>query len=148
MPHFTLAYGPLGPLIDAFVGVREPRLKALQAANQPLPQPVIIKALVDTGASHSAIDPAILTTALQLSPRRIAKTITPSTGSTPHKCYTYDVSIHVPMGSATSLFSKMAWEVSGLALRHQGFDMLLGRDILASGILVYDGKARTFALAF
>jgi len=52
------------------------------------------------------------------------------------------------MGTATSLFSKMAWEVSGLELKHQGFDMLLGRDILAAGILVYDGKARTFALAF
>lgn len=86
--------------------------------------------------------------ALQLSPRRIAKTITPSTGATPHKCYTYDVSIHVPMGTATSLFSKHAWEVSGLELKHQGFDMLLGRDILSSGLLFFDGKTKMFALAF
>jgi len=147
MPHFTLTYGPGGPLIDAFVGISEPKFKALTSAKQPIPPPVIVKALVDTGASHSAVDPTILK-GLQLTPRRIAKTITPSTGATPHKCYTYDVSIHVPMGTATSLFSKMAWEVSGLDLKHQGFDMLLGRDILTSGILVYDGKARTFALAF
>lgn len=135
-------------MIEAFIGVSEPRFNALTAAKLPIPNPVLIKALVDTGASHSAVDPAILKTVLQLSPRRIAKTMTPSTGATPHKCYTYDVSIHIPMGTATALFSKMVWEVSGLELKHQGFEMLLGRDVLASGILVYDGKANTFALAF
>jgi len=42
----------------------------------------------------------------------------------------------------------MAWEITCLDLKHQGFEMLLGRDILAEGILVYDGKASTFAMAF
>jgi predicted aspartyl protease len=116
-------------------------------AGTPIPPAVAVKALVDTGASHTAVDPTILKS-LGLQPRRIAQTITPSTGATPHKCYSYDVSIHIPLGTATALFSKMAWEVTGLDLKHQGFEMLLGRDILAEGILVYDGKAQTFSLAF
>jgi predicted aspartyl protease len=107
----------------------------------------LVKALVDTGASHTAVDPSVLAP-LGLSPRRIAKTITPTTGATPAKCLTYDVSIHVPLGTATALFSKHAWEVSCLELKHQGFEALLGRDVLADGILFYDGKAGTFTMAF
>lgn len=147
MPHFTLTYGPIGPLIHAYIGASAPRLGALKKAGIALPPPVVVKALVDTGASHTAVDPTVLQ-ALGLNPRRIAHTITPSTGATPHKCQTYDVSIHVPLGTATALFSKMAWEVTALDLKHQGFEVLLGRDVLSEGLLVYDGKAGTFSMAF
>jgi predicted aspartyl protease len=147
MPHFTLNHGPMGPLIHLFIGVSEPRGVALLKAAVPVPQAVMVKALVDTGASHTAVDPSVMKS-LGLTPRRIAKTITPSTGAAPHKCHTYDVSIHVPLGVATALFSKNAWEVTCLELKHQGFEVLLGRDILADGILVYDGRAGTFAMAF
>jgi hypothetical protein len=147
MPHFTLTYGPIGPLIHAYIGVSTPRVAALVLAGKPTPQPIVVKALVDTGASNTVVDQSVIT-ALGLAPRRIAKTITPTTGAAPHKCYTYDVSIHVPLGTATSLFSKMAWEVTCLDLKHQGFEVILGRDVLAEGIFVYDGKAGTFAMAF
>lgn len=80
--------------------------------------------------SHTVVDPTVLK-ALELDPRRIAQTITPTTGAAPHKCYTYDVSIHVPLGTTSALFSKLAWEVTCLDLKHQGFEVLLGRDILA-----------------
>ena len=147
MPHFTLTHGPLGPLIHAFVGVSDPRQGALVKAGLAVPPPLVVKALVDTGASHTAVDPSIMK-ALGISPRRIAQTITPSTGAKPHKCYSYDVSFHVPLGTVTSLFSKGAWEVTGLELKHQGFEVLLGRDILSEGLLVFDGKAGTFSMAF
>jgi predicted aspartyl protease len=147
MPHFTLTYGPIGPLIHAYIGISEPRFHALVKAKLPVPQAIIVKALVDTGASNTVVDPTVLQ-GLGLTPRRIAKTITPTTGTTPHKCFTYDVSIHIPLAAATSLFSKKAWEVSCLDLKHQGFEVLLGRDILAEGMLVYDGRAGTFAMAF
>jgi hypothetical protein len=147
MPRFTLNHGPLGPLIHVFVGVSEPRHGALLKAGAQVPSPIMVTALVDTGASNTAVDPSVMKS-LGLTPRRIAKTITPSTGASPHKCHTYDVSLHVPLGAATALFSKNAWEVTCLELRHQGFEVLLGRDILADGILVYDGKFNTFSMAF
>jgi hypothetical protein len=137
----------VGPLIHAYIGVSTPRQNALVKANLSVPAPIVVKALVDTGASHTVVDPTVLKT-LMLTPKRIAKTITPTTGDKPHKCYTYDVSFHIPLGTATSLFSKLAWEVSCLDLKHQGFEVLLGRDILAEGILVYDGKFASFSLAF
>ena len=137
----------MGPLIHVYIGVSEPRQGALIKAELPVPSPVVVKALVDTGASHTVVDPTVLKS-LGLSPRRIAQTITPTTGAVPHQCHTYDVSLHIPLATATALFSKPAWEVTCLDLKHQGFEVLLGRDILAEGMLVYDGKAATFAMAF
>jgi hypothetical protein len=147
MPHFTLSHGPPGPIIDVFVGVSLPRYNALLKAGQIPPEPKLIKALVDTGASHTAIDPTVIAS-FDLQSRRIAKTLTPSTGTTPHKCLTYDISIHIPLGSVQSVHALPAWEVSCVELKHQGFDMLLGRDILADAILVFNGKISMFSMAF
>lgn len=33
-------------------------------------------------------------------------------------------------------------------LRHQGFDLLVGRDILSYCLFVYDGQRRQFSLAY
>jgi hypothetical protein len=56
--------------------------------------------------------------------------------------------VHVPLGNATTLFSKKAWKVTCLGLKYQGFEVLLGRDVLLEWIFIYDGKANTFAMAF
>lgn len=61
MTHFTLQIDPLrGPLLNAGVGVSEGREAALKAAGLPVPPIVVFRALVDTGASCTAIDPDIL----------------------------------------------------------------------------------------
>jgi hypothetical protein len=147
MPHFLLSHGPSGPLIDIYVGVSAPRAAALQAAGQAVPTPLLVKGLVDTGASHCTIDPSLVT-GLGLSAKRLALVITPTTGATPAKHHTFDVSLYIPMPSATVPWSKLAHEVTRAELKHQGFDVLIGRDILASAIFVYDGRHNVFTLGF
>jgi hypothetical protein len=147
MPHFVLSHGPIGPLIDLYIGVSIPRFTALQKGGQTPPTPILGKALVDTGASHTAIDVAIIRT-LGISSKRIASLITPSTGAVPHKCHTFDVSIYIPIAQGIAPWSKSAHEVTGAELKHQGFDVLIGRDILAEGIFIYDGKNSVFTLCF
>src|ERR1700738_55909 len=147
MPHFLLNHGQLGPIIDIFVAVSAPRLLVLQQQKIPIPQAVLSKGLVDTGASHSAVDSAIFST-LGLSPRRIAKVVTPSTGITPHTCHTFDVSLHIPIPGATAPWTNPACEVTTADLKHQGFDVLIGRDIHSAALFVYDGKNATFPLCF
>lgn len=148
MPHFILSHGPIGPLIDLFVGVSSPRFIALQKEGQTPPTPILAKALVDTGASHTAVDVAIIE-ALGISSKRIASLITPSTGAVPHKCHTFDVSIYIPMGAASAVpWSKVAHEVTRAELKHQGFEVLIGRDILAEVIFIYDGRNSVFTLCF
>lgn len=102
MPHFTLQVGPNGPVVNAFVAVSQGRTAALTAAGQPIPKPAPIFALVDTGASCTCVDPSVLH-GLKLTPTGSISVNTPSTGSTPHETYQYDVALVVPAPSGAPL---------------------------------------------
>src|SRR5205085_2512733 len=84
-----------GPILNALIGVSEGRRAALTTANQPIPAAVRIRALVDTGASCTCVDPSVLQS-LNLTPTGVTPVNTPSTGSTPHLANEYDVSILIP----------------------------------------------------
>src|SRR6266478_6074661 len=103
MPHFTLQIGPQGPMLDALVGVSQARRTALAAVGQPVPNPIRLRALVDTGASGTSVDPSI-TSALNLTPTGRVQVVTPSTGSTPHEADQYDVALIIPSGGQNTPF--------------------------------------------
>lgn len=152
MSHFTLSLGPLGPLLTAFVGVSRERAEALQKAGQTVPQPVRIQALVDTGASCTAVDPKVLSQ-LGVTPKGRIPVHTPSTDATnPHEANQFDVLIMIPgINQQSQAFIAPALPVIEASLEHQGYQALIGRDILASCVLTYvgyEGQAGHFTLAF
>jgi predicted aspartyl protease len=129
------------------VGVSAARAQALTAAQQPIPQAQNIRALVDTGASGTCIDPMVFQ-ALGLQPTGTTPMITASTGQTPVDAETYDVSITVPNGPNQPLvIPNMAVSASQLFMA-QGFHALLGRDILQRCVLTYNGSMQFFTLAY
>ena len=147
MPHFTLQISPQGPLLVAYIGVSHARGAALIAAGQQAPNPIQIRALVDTGASGSCVDPAVLQ-ALALSPTGVATVATPS--STAHVAQQYDVSIAIPGASAAHapLFAVNVPVIAAQLSAPQGFQALFGRDILAACVFIYNGAIGTFTLAY
>ena len=147
MPHFTLQFQTGGPQLQLLVGVSHPRVQALQAANQPIPQARLIRGLVDTGASVTAIDPSVIQS-LGIQPTGAIPLLTPSTGSTPVQVNTYDVGIVIPLGMAGQNHVIGALQVFESSLTVQGIEALIGRDILSGSLLVYDGRANIFSLAF
>ena len=149
MPFFTLQLTAQGPMMMAYVGVSEARPGALIAAAQPVPNAIQIRALVDTGASGTCIDPSVLET-LGLTPTGSVQVNTPSTGATPHNADQYDVSIVVPGALPTHapLLVENMPVVCAELLQPQGFHALVGRDILSLCLLHYDGLANTFSLAY
>lgn len=147
MPHFTLQFQAGGPQINLLVAVSSPREQALQQANLPVPQPVSVRALIDTGASISAIDSDIVQS-LGLQPTGTTLIHTPSTGATPHQTSTYDVRIVIFGFVAAHSFTLPAVAVTESALKAFGFQVLIGRDILSHCLFVYDGRANIFSLAF
>lgn len=149
MPHFSLQILPQGPLLTAYIGVSHTRRSALQALNQPVPAVVQMQALVDTGASNTCVDPSILQT-LALTPTGVATVNTPSTGNQPHTADQYDVSIFVPGASATHapLVVPNLPVICAELLQSQGFHALIGRDILALCLLVYNGTGGVFTVAY
>ena len=47
-----------GPTLDVFVAVSSLRHQALLSANSPVPNPLPVRALIDTGASMTCVDPS------------------------------------------------------------------------------------------
>jgi hypothetical protein len=148
LPHFTLQILAEGPMVQAVVGVSSARADALRAAQQPVPQTIPVRALVDTGASCSCVDPSVLT-GLALTPTGAANIVTPTTGATPNVTSAYDVLLAIPAapGQQPAVFPTISVVAVDL-LVPQGFHVLIGRDILSDCILVYNGAARFFTLAF
>src|SRR6266446_1508046 len=95
MSHFTLQMGLEGPVLNAYIGVSLARAEALTKANQAVPNPVGIRALVDTGASCTCVDPVVFLS-LGLTPTGSIAMFTPSTGANPHQADQYDVSLAIP----------------------------------------------------
>jgi hypothetical protein len=121
---------------------------ALEAAGEPIPQPRVVRALVDTGASFTSIEPQVLQ-ALNLTPTGTIEIVTPSTGDQTHTTETYDVDFAIGAGPGESplLLPNLRIAASQLFLK-QGIHVLIGRDILNRCILVYNGSTNSFSLCF
>jgi hypothetical protein len=147
VPHFTLQLSQQGPLLTAYIGVSQARHAALTAAGMPVPHGIQIQALIDTGASGSCVDPAILQ-ALGLTPTGVTTICTPSSQAYPAQ--QYDVGIAVPGATATHI-PFLAPNVPVIAAQlsaPQGFQALFGRDLLADCLFLYNGPIGYFTLAW
>ena len=135
-------------MVNAALGVSEARRQALMAAGQAVPQFVSIRALLDTGASMTCVDPTVIT-ALGLAPTGMTQMITPSTGAVPHNAPTYDASFAIPAApnQAALIFATVAVVESDL-LSAQGFHALIGRNILSQCLFHYNGTMGLFTLAY
>jgi hypothetical protein len=145
MPHFSLTISPRGPLLQVLLGVSAPRGTALTAAGQPVPAPIPITGLIDTGASCTSIDISLLR---QLAIPETGKTTvhTPSTqANAPHSTSVYDISLVLVHPLTVRTFN--ALPVIEAPLIHQGIQALIGRDILSHCLFVYDGQSGNFSLS-
>ena len=60
----------------------------------------------------------------------------------------YDVSLQIVTSEPSDAFKRSVLPVVASDLVIQGFDVLLGRDILEECLLVYDGIMGTFSFAY
>jgi hypothetical protein len=92
MPHLTLPFSAQGPLVDFYVAVSGPKEELLKRAGQPVPNPVLIRGLIDTGAACTCLDPAVIAQ-LALPVRGVAALHTPSTRGTPSLHRQFDIKL-------------------------------------------------------
>jgi hypothetical protein len=148
MPHFTLNLDASGPVVNAGVFVSEGRRQALLAANEQVPEMQVIRALIDTGASFTSIDPSVLAV-LNLTPTGTIDIVTPSTGQGTHTADTYDVDFKVGAGPDDIPLSISNLRIASCDLfLKQGIHALIGRDILKRCIFIYNGSESMFSLSF
>ncbi|MGO9648226.1 MAG: retropepsin-like aspartic protease [Terriglobales bacterium] len=147
MPHFTRQLTNNAPIITAVLRVTQARADALVAAQQQVPPTQRMNALVDTGASCTCVDPAIIR-ALGLSPTGSTLMFTPSTGSQGHVTDQYDASLQIYRTTQEPPLEIPIIAVVASDLRVQGIDALIGRDVLQYCLLSYNGQEGFFTLAF
>jgi hypothetical protein len=148
VPHFTLQVGSTGPMLRALIGVSSAREHALLKAKRPIPAPVLVQALVDTGASCTCVDSAVLK-GLGLPPTGKIMMATPSTGAAPHTTDQYDVALVIPGADAGALpYMHGTLAVAECDLAAQGLQALIGRDVLKDCVFHYNGSIASFTLAF
>jgi predicted aspartyl protease len=144
MPHIILPLTPDGPFIKASIGISAERKQALKIAEQAYPDPITVLALIDTGASSTCVDRRVIQR-LSLALKGMTTIHTPSTAGTPMEAEEYDVSFGI--ADQHGEFKNVS-TMPVIASHFDGFDVLLGRDVLEQMLFIYDGIAGQFTLAF
>jgi|GEM_PF-1003343 len=148
MPYVTGVLIRGWAIIDVLVGVSRPRHRLLQKHHFTVPQPVHVRALLDTGASISGFAPRVFQE-LDLTPVTKLGVITPSTPAhTPHEVDLYDVSLALVAGGGTHPFPDTRVMAADCWLPGEGIEALIGMDILCRGFFQLMGPERQFVFAF
>lgn len=143
MPFFTTQIPDLrhvGPICRVKIGLSLPATEELKAQKKDIPLPYEVTALIDTGASGTAINSEVVQN-LSLISRGITQIATPSTKA--HSCNVYDISLLLPNKVTIPLLQAVEAPLEG-----QNIQCLIGRDVLSKGILIYNGYTNTFSLSF
>lgn len=147
MPVLSLEVDYTGrPIVDLYVTIGTTLAASFREAGRPVPGPLSIKALVDTGAIRSHVDLSLLDH-LGLKATADIETYTASTGTTPERVGLYRIDLHLA-GTQLGMIARDLEVVGSDKLAGLKVGMLLGRDILDRCLLVYDGPHRRFTLAY
>ena len=142
MPSITIPSANLqleGPTVEVQFLIPRQLEEQYKKEGKAVPAPINIKALIDTGATNCVVRQDI-PSALGLQPVDIIGVNTPSAKD--HKAYRYFMRMLIPSTNITyeGLFT-------ALPLDGQTISSLIGRDLLAFGLLLYIGNANQFTLS-
>jgi hypothetical protein len=130
-----------GPVLTVAVSPVRAAADAMRAAGQTVPPPVTVPGLIDTGAFRTGIDRGIASR-LGLRPAGIALISTP-TSAAGVPVLTYAVQLALPGGVTFARVTAVEASIAG-----DGLGILIGRDVLASAVLVYVGTTGQCTLSF
>lgn len=143
MPALTGRPSAWGPMVDVKIMQSLQLAEALRKRGKPAAVPTTCLALLDTGASSSALDYRLVAS-LGLMFHGSVTVHTPSTGpnvvvrNTYDACFVFDESGPDPLVATVAVIET---DFTG-----QGMLALIGRDILDLCTFVYDGRGGTFRL--
>jgi predicted aspartyl protease len=135
-----------GPIIQVEIAMPRALQEFCTKKNVQIPPPHTGYALIDTGASVTAIDEEVLE---QLSILPI-DSIPSATPSGQGRSFVYPTSVSFPsvgiinMPLSRVIGCKLKWNNDG----NKEIIMLLGRDLLQYMVLIYNGKGTSITLAF
>jgi predicted aspartyl protease len=144
MPRMTVPLGADEPTIPLLVGVNGGETTRLLQAGLPVTPPVLVQAVIDTGATTSNVS-ARIAHRLGLTPHTHAKN---QTVGGVVKVNLYRVSVGLPpvFGFPNTTVLEDMLEVAELPAALPGVEFLLGMDVLRRCVLTVNGPAGTVSL--
>jgi predicted aspartyl protease len=128
-----------GPILEVHFLIPIDLEEKFKAEGKTIPEPIIVNALIDTGASGCVIKKDI-PEKLGLVPMGLTKICTPSQKD--HECYQYFLRMVIPSHNLTYQGVFIAPSLDG-----QDISCLIGRDLLNGAIMIYIGYMNQFTLS-
>ncbi|MCW8965494.1 MAG: retropepsin-like domain-containing protein [Candidatus Pacearchaeota archaeon] len=128
-----------GPVLEVHFLISLELEKKYLEEGKDIPPPIVVKALIDTGATSCVIQDDI-PKKLGLKPIGEVKTSTPSCKG--NSCYQYFMRMSIP--SHNLIYSG---PFIAMPLKGQDISCLIGRDVLKESILIYIGAENQFTLS-
>ncbi len=145
MPVLRGRLQPDGAVVDVQVGWSAARIHQLRLAQRPVPPAIDTRALVDTGAEISCVD-GLLIQRLGLPLAQLALANIPALGGLRAGAhYHAGVSVVHPSGGPLVVPNLLILEVPLTGL---GYEVLIGRDLLARCDFLYGGRRQRFAIRY
>jgi hypothetical protein len=151
MHSLAIPVNRLGALADIRIGLPIAMVNLLRQQGRPLPAPQLAPALIDPGAEISCVDTQLLAPLIAsgLQPQRFVLTNVPATGGMGMAIvYRVGITILHPSGKERDHFVLRSLAVLDQPLSQLGYQALLGRDVLADCLFIYDGPLRRVTLAY
>jgi hypothetical protein len=147
MPNLTVAVAVDRPMvIELLVAPSEARAEELRNAGLTVPLPILVVALIDTGAKETLIERAVVAR-LNLEASGARDVYGVGSGNTPEAGVVYRMRIIYAGVPALDLASSIP--VTAVEdLSRFGVKMLLGRDLLSRCVLIYNGPEGRGTFAF
>jgi predicted aspartyl protease len=145
MPSITVPIGPDGPIVTVAVAVSHPRQEAMKKGGLPIPGAQFVRGLIDTGASITCIDHAVIT---KLGIQPTGTTVCHSASHQQVTFLQYDVMLALILDNQQIYLASLGIPVIAIDTSQQSHDALIGRDVLAKGMMLYNGSGQSVSLTF
>ena len=146
MPVLNFPVGVDGLAVEVQVSLSRPNLQAIRAAGNPVPQPVTLRALIDTGTDiTSLVDASLAPLAILPVGHMLVNT---ANGATVVNRYAISLTVLDPDGRPPQNLVRPKLGVLGMTNAPIGFDVMIGMDVLGGCLLNINGLAGRFTLAY
>ncbi len=133
-----------GPIIDVIISIPQPLVELYTKQNKTIPSPIAGIGLIDTGATRSCVHYSIMKQ-LDVNPIGVATSGT-AAGQVTHSLYPAHFTF--PAANINIDFSSVVGvNLTGQDIEGKPIIALIGRDVLSTGIFVYNGHTGAFTIA-
>ena len=148
MPLISGQVERYGAAVTALVGVNAVRAERLRGVGFPVPEPIAVQGIIDTGAEISGVATRVVRE-LGLQPVESIWLLTPSTPtSAPSRADVYHVSLTLVSGTTRYTIPDLRVIATDCFRAGERAEALLGLNLLNRCTFVYAGCEQQFSLSF